>query len=64
MKLRSPTGHENQTYATACSHLRHTLTPIQPSPVEGEGSDSLLPLETVSQRKNHTNVILSRRRRI
>ena len=49
MNLRSPTGHENQTYATACSHLRHTLTPIQPSPIEGEGSDSLLPLTRRTQ---------------
>jgi hypothetical protein len=33
MSLRSPTEHENQTYATACSHLRDAVTPIQPSPV-------------------------------
>jgi hypothetical protein len=49
MSLRSPTEHENQTYATACSHLRDAVTPIQPSPVEGEGSDSLLPLTRRTQ---------------
>jgi hypothetical protein len=52
MALRSPADNENQTYAAACSHF-NMLPPLSnPStalragsyPIEGEGSDPLLPL--------------------
>ena len=36
--------NENQTYVTACCHYS-MFTPIEPSPVKGEGSYPLLPFD-------------------
>jgi hypothetical protein len=41
LSLRSPTENENGTSRESINS--NTLTPIPPSPIEGEGSDPLLP---------------------